>query len=356
MCDNNNPLVTIITLTFNHENYIGKCIESVISQTYSSWEMIIIDDGSTDKTKEIVARYGDKRIRYERQTHRGVSCLGETYNCALAMARGELIAILEGDDWWPAEKLAIQVPDFADEEIVISYGFTSEVVNEQEVRQIPDTTMPEDGLSNTPPGRAARYLMDYLCLTFLFPVSVIVRRAALVHIGGFRQLEYLPIVDFPTFLRLSLEGRFVFHRQVLGFWRRHVESTTRNHFYLILEGVYKHISSFQKEHPALPIDPDELFALNSVWKEFKWQQWFTLGRWFLVDGEWESARKAFNRCWPFFYNWKHPALLMFCLASSYFHSNIEFLNEKLNLKSLEFTLSAYNRINITVSKEMLNEI
>ena len=55
-------LVTIITPTYNHERYIDRCIESVISQTYSNWEQIIIDDGSTDKTAEIIAHYSDSRI------------------------------------------------------------------------------------------------------------------------------------------------------------------------------------------------------------------------------------------------------------------------------------------------------
>ena len=59
----NPPLVSIITPTYNHEVSIGECIESVLAQTYSHWEQIIIDDGSTDRTKEIVAQYNDERIK-----------------------------------------------------------------------------------------------------------------------------------------------------------------------------------------------------------------------------------------------------------------------------------------------------
>jgi glycosyltransferase involved in cell wall biosynthesis len=87
-------LVTVITPTYNHEQYIRACIESVLSQTYPKWEQVIVDDGSTDKTPEIIGSYKDKRIRYVRQENVGIFRLPETYNRALAAARGELIAML----------------------------------------------------------------------------------------------------------------------------------------------------------------------------------------------------------------------------------------------------------------------
>ena len=71
------PLVSIITPTYNHEKFIGQCIESVLSQTFSTWEQIIIDDGSTDGTLETIARYKDKRIRYIWQENMGIWRLGK---------------------------------------------------------------------------------------------------------------------------------------------------------------------------------------------------------------------------------------------------------------------------------------
>jgi glycosyltransferase involved in cell wall biosynthesis len=58
------PIVSIITPTYNHGRYIGKCIESVLSQTFNSWEMIIIDDASLDDTEYVVKKFKNKRIRY----------------------------------------------------------------------------------------------------------------------------------------------------------------------------------------------------------------------------------------------------------------------------------------------------
>src|SRR4051812_29758132 len=99
------PLVSVITPTYNHEKFISACIESVMAQTYTKWEQIIIDDGSTDGTAEIIRSYRDPRINYVHQPNQGIEQLAISYNRALEVATGELIGILEGDDTWPDNKL-----------------------------------------------------------------------------------------------------------------------------------------------------------------------------------------------------------------------------------------------------------
>ena len=105
------PLVSIITPTYNHEKYIGDCIRSAQDQTYTNWEMIIVDDGSTDNTFTIaqIAAASDDRIKVFTQKNVGIFRLGETYNFAFAQSKGEYIAVLEGDDVWLPEKLQWQV-------------------------------------------------------------------------------------------------------------------------------------------------------------------------------------------------------------------------------------------------------
>lgn len=92
------PLISVIMPVWNRENTIRSAIESVLSQTYSHWELIIIDDGSTDKTKDIIQSYlHDKRIHYIYQEHAGV---GVARNAALAISQGNYIAYLDSDNRW----------------------------------------------------------------------------------------------------------------------------------------------------------------------------------------------------------------------------------------------------------------
>src|SRR5688500_648199 len=91
------PRVSIISPVYNADRYIGACIDSVLAQTFTDWEQIIVDDGSTDQTEAVVRKYNDPRIRYVRLPHRGLPALAESYNVALRDARGALIAVLEGD-------------------------------------------------------------------------------------------------------------------------------------------------------------------------------------------------------------------------------------------------------------------
>lgn len=101
---NNTPAVSVIVPLFNTERYIACALESIIAQTFQSWEAIVVDDGSTDRGPEIADRYAlaDSRIRVVRQENRG---LAGARNTGIRNARGELIALLDADDLWRSRKL-----------------------------------------------------------------------------------------------------------------------------------------------------------------------------------------------------------------------------------------------------------
>lgn len=102
-----NGLVSIIMPSWNTGDYIGESIESVLAQTYTNWELIIVDDCSTDNTDEVVARYEDKRIRYFKNKKNSGAAV--TRNRALREARGEWVAFLDSDDLWSIDKLEKQI-------------------------------------------------------------------------------------------------------------------------------------------------------------------------------------------------------------------------------------------------------
>lgn len=290
-------LVSIITPTYNHERYIAECIDSVLAQTYANWEMIIIDDGSTDRTAEIVSWYDDPRIRYVHQDNAGIDHLAQTYNRALAAARGEMIAILEGDDYWPADKLAIQAPDFDDTKVVLSSGMSAvDLGDGSEKKLIPAQMPPEDAQTNRPIGRAAKHMVTYGSLTYTFPVSTMMRTETLRQIGGFQQPPYLSVADFPTFLRLTLEGEFRFHREVLGIWRRHRSSVTLSRMPQILDGAYRYAFEFlQQYRERLPISDEELDLIETKWDEVQAMNCILRGRMWSKEGRKDLAAISFRQ-------------------------------------------------------------
>ncbi len=101
-----NPLVTVIIPTHNRELMVREAVLSVIGQTYTALEILVVDDGSTDNTAAILARCGDSRMRVIRQPHQGVS---SARNKGLGMARGSFIAFLDSDDLWEPDKVALQL-------------------------------------------------------------------------------------------------------------------------------------------------------------------------------------------------------------------------------------------------------
>lgn len=221
------PGVAVITPTHNHERYLAACIESVLAQTYTAWEMVVVDDGSTDGTTTVAERYLDPRIRVIRHyPPRGLLRLGETYQEALQATTAPLVAVLEGDDMWPSDKLARQVPQFADPKIVLAYG-GAELCDAEGCSYATYLRRPAGAAAmNRPVGSIIPHLVEQ---NFIVACTVILRREALQRIGGFIQPPGIPYVDHPTWLSLALEGPFASDHAILGRWRRHPNQFTTSH-------------------------------------------------------------------------------------------------------------------------------
>lgn len=117
----NTPLVSVITPTFNSSEFIAETIQSVVAQTYTNWEMIIVDDCSTDNTVEKVKEYQDKDNRihlYELKQNSGSAI---ARNTAMDHAEGRYIAFLDSDDLWLPEKLAKQLSFMKEKDIAFSF-------------------------------------------------------------------------------------------------------------------------------------------------------------------------------------------------------------------------------------------
>ncbi len=132
-----NKLVSVIMPAYNASQYIGAAIESVLAQTYPAWELIIVDDGSTDDTLAIAQHYAelDKRIRVYRQENQG-GCVAR--NTALKYAKGDYVQYLDADDMLHLEKIAVQMQYIEDnncDDNVLVYGRCKAIVNDEVIEK-----------------------------------------------------------------------------------------------------------------------------------------------------------------------------------------------------------------------------
>ena len=298
--DASSPLVSIITPTYNHEKFIRSCIESVLGQTYQNWEQIIIDDGSTDNTAQIVREYRDCRIRYYYQENIGIEALAHTYNRALSLARGGLVAILEGDDFWPKHKLSCMVPAFEDTSVALAYGEMREAdVDGEPAKRMSRTArirtrLPEKILCNDPPPSAAAYMLTAEGHSLIPASTVIIRRSALEAIDGFQYVSGRRSVDFPTFIELSTKGTFVYLPEILGYRRMHPHSTTALHSTELLGAAQKHLCQLLR-NKSFGLSESNRRIIETSWRDIECSNEFVLGRQRLVERRWGDSRLHFSR-------------------------------------------------------------
>mgnify|MGYP000375070833 CR=1 FL=1 len=160
-----NDLVSIIMPSYNTAQYIEKTIESVMEQTYTNWELIIVDDCSSDNTEKIVKGIKDERIKFFRNERNSGAAISR--NWALQLAKGRWIAFLDSDDIWFPEKLEKQISFMEDNNIGFSYT-NYEIIDE---------SGKEQGIKVTGPKRITKQgMFNYCwlgCLTVMYDSKII---------------------------------------------------------------------------------------------------------------------------------------------------------------------------------------
>ncbi|ESQ87131.1 hypothetical protein ABAC460_21410 [Asticcacaulis sp. AC460] len=233
------PSVSIVTASYNYESYIGETLRSVLSQDHGDWELIIVDDGSSDNSVRIIEAFAasDRRIRL--LTHPGGQNRGlaQTLKLGLRHAHGDLIAFLESDDLWRPDCLSRRCELFArhpDADVlfnaVVPFGDEAECR-----RYLRDARVREHRLGRTawprPIGRMM--LFENVIPTFS---SVMIRRETLKFIDLDPPFDCF--VDWWLYCQLALRHRFLYVEEALTLWRKHGRSYTR--------------STDTRRHPSLP--------------------------------------------------------------------------------------------------------
>lgn len=231
------PLVSVITPSYNHAKYIQETIESVAKQTYKNIEHIVIDDGSTDNSAEVIkflqGKYG---FYFEQQENKG---LAFTMNKLISKCKGKYVALIESDDVWILDKIEKQV-DFLEKNPDIKVcGGNALLINEKSEMLSLDR----------------QYLRGYIVYNFgdimpaenwIFPLTVMMRREVYDMVGVFD--KSLASVDIYTWLKITANNYpIVMLPNLFGFYRRH-ESNTSLDTIKLYNNMMKTIDKF-KDHP-----------------------------------------------------------------------------------------------------------
>jgi glycosyltransferase involved in cell wall biosynthesis len=199
------PTVSVIIPTYNREQLLGRAIKSVLVQTYQDFELIIVDDGSTDNTERLVKNFKSEKIRYIRsRENKGVSA---ARNIGIQSAKGDYIAFQDSDDEWMPEKLEKQMRAFetAPPEVGIVYtGFLMITVNKRDYKPSAEIT-PKDG-------NIFRSILrgEYL----VAPQTTVIKRECFEKAGMFDE-DFLSLEDWELFLRFSRYYQFKYINEPL---------------------------------------------------------------------------------------------------------------------------------------------
>jgi glycosyltransferase involved in cell wall biosynthesis len=203
------PAVTVLVPTRDRARYLGDAIGSVLGQTFTDLELVVIDDGSTDDTRSLVCAVDDRRLRYVYQAARG---MGAALNRGLRSARGRYVARLDSDDVWTPDMLATLVPILeSHSELGVVYARGQAM--DESGRMLPDL----QGLPERFPGDSLRSLVydDATC-----NVALVARRECFER-AGFYDEDLVASEDWDMWLRVARHYRFAFVDKVVARIRWH---------------------------------------------------------------------------------------------------------------------------------------
>ncbi|MCP1677147.1 glycosyltransferase involved in cell wall biosynthesis [Natronocella acetinitrilica] len=202
----NEPLVSIITPTYNRARFLGIAIDSVLAQTYENWELVIVDDGSTDNTPEIMEPYlKDSRIRYFRQENQGQSV---ARNVGIRESKGEYICFLDSDNAWLPDKLRRSV-ELMEQHQNVGVLYADVITVDEDGKEISRKNMRRFS------GRIAPQMLRDNCVSMN---TTIARRRCFEEQGGFSE-SYRVADDYELWLRLSAHYEFLYVPEFFAHYR-----------------------------------------------------------------------------------------------------------------------------------------
>lgn len=243
--------VSIITPTYNSERFIAETIVSVQAQTYQDWEMIIVDDCSTDKTAEIVASFQEKdsRIKYFYNSTNKGSALSR--NLALQKAKGKWIAFLDSDDLWLPDKLEKQIEFMTKNNYHFSYTNYCEI----------DENSKETGILITGP----KVITDKLMKAYCWPGCLTVMYDA-EKVGIMQTVDIRINEEYALWIKIAKKLNCYLLDENLAKYRRHNKSLTSQSYFKLIKW---HYLMFRKSENRNAVSSFILTLVNLIFGTYK---------------------------------------------------------------------------------------
>lgn len=261
------PTVSVIMPTYNREYVLGRAIQSVLDQTYQDFELIIVDDGSTDNTEKLVKSFNSEKISYIRQRENKGPAAAR--NTAIQQAKGDYIAFQDSDDEWVPEKLAKQMRAFetAPPEVGIVYTGWCTVINNKKEYFLPAGVTPKDG----------NLFSNLLRRSLVGTPEALVKRECFERAGMFDE-ALSSIEDWELFLRMSRYYHFKYIDEPLVIKYDQPDSISAN------QSV--RIKAFER---MIEIYFEDIKQDNRILAYY----YFRLGNYFCSDGKLSQGRGYF---------------------------------------------------------------
>lgn len=274
-----NPRISILLPTYKDANYIKRAIESVRAQSFSDWELIIVDDGLEEQPLRVIEEWKtkDQRIVYiKNEVNQGIQ---KSLNRGLAQARGEYIARIDDDDEWiDAEKLRDQVKFLEENKGYVLVGTNAQIENKSgEILGVYKMPLEDKDIR--------RRILSKNC--FLHP-SILALKKSIIEAGGYPEdLETKHIEDYALWLRLGLLGKFANLDSATVKITVHSNSLTAQNRIMQAKQMYELVRKYKSSYPGftkgqmvlflrvigfhtlkyLPISDKILYKIQKVYKQ-----------------------------------------------------------------------------------------
>ena len=239
--------------SYNTARFIGESIASVFAQTYTNWELLIVDDCSTDNTDEIIAQFNDPRITYVKNEKNSGAAVSR--NRALALAKGKWIAFLDSDDLWAPQKLEKQLKFMAENGFAFSYTCYEEV---------DENGSPTGTLVGGPKRITKTGMFNYCwpgCLTVMYNREVV---------GDIQIADIRKNNDYAIWLKACRKADCYLLSETLASYRKRGGSISNHSYVALIKWHYKLYREAECLNPVSSLWITMRNLLFGVWKKFRY--------------------------------------------------------------------------------------